>query len=539
MNSDVLDRPTLRLGDQGPYVSELQRDLKTLMFYDGEITGTFGAQTQTSVKAFQTNNKLTADGIVGRQTWSALIYLYSPLAICGGDTSEFIGVVIDPGHGGDDPGATSSQMIEKEYTLKISQYMNNRFRELGVPVAMTRNSDETLNREERVRRMITPFGDTTKAIVISNHINAGGGEGAEVIYALRNNSNLAKRILDELEKSGQKVRSYYQKKLPDDPTQDYYYIMRDTDNLQTTIVEYGFLDNANDVLRLQKYWDVYAEAVVKAVAEYAGWQYNAPSSGLVKYVVRNGDTLWSIANKFGTTVDAIKKTNNLTSNLVIVGQQLLIPGSNVNPPAGNVVYVVKSGDSLWSIANKFNTSVAELKRINNLTGDLLSIGQQLFVPGVSIEIPETSPNVYTVQPGDTLSTIARKFNVTVNDLKNANNLVNDIIQVGQRLVIPTPTTIRYTVIRGDSLWSIANRFNTTVAELKRINNLTNDALSIGQELLIPSSSSSSTITYTVVRGDSLWSIANRFNTSVAELKRINNLITDNLAIGQILLIPTN
>ena len=179
----VLNKPTLRLGDEGPYVSELQRDLKQLMFYDGIIDGVFGNKTLEAVKAFQINNKLTADGIVGRQTWSALIYLYSPLAICRGDEGNvsFKGVVIDAGHGGTDPGAVSKDIIEKEYTLKISQYMNNRFRELGVPVYMTRNNDETLSREERIKRMKEPFGDVKEAIVISNHINAGGGDGMNVV----------------------------------------------------------------------------------------------------------------------------------------------------------------------------------------------------------------------------------------------------------------------------------------------------------------------------------------------------------------------
>ena len=74
-------RPTLRQGDSGPWVSELQRELTQLTFYDGPISGTFDARTSDAVKAFQKNNKLTADGIVGRNTWSNLIYLYSPLAI--------------------------------------------------------------------------------------------------------------------------------------------------------------------------------------------------------------------------------------------------------------------------------------------------------------------------------------------------------------------------------------------------------------------------------------------------------------------------
>ena len=84
------------------------------------------------------------------------------------------GIVIDAGHGGDDLGASGNGIIEKDYNLRAAQYMNDRFKQLGIPTAMTRTTDETLNSTERVRRILNAFGNSEDVIVLSNHINAGG-----------------------------------------------------------------------------------------------------------------------------------------------------------------------------------------------------------------------------------------------------------------------------------------------------------------------------------------------------------------------------
>lgn len=84
------------------------------------------------------------------------------------------GIVIDPGHGGADPGAIGNGITEKDYTLKISQYMYDRFKELGIPVVMTRDTDITLTPTERANKAKTAFGNYKDVLVISNHINAGG-----------------------------------------------------------------------------------------------------------------------------------------------------------------------------------------------------------------------------------------------------------------------------------------------------------------------------------------------------------------------------
>lgn len=85
-------------------------------------------------------------------------------------------IVIDAGHGGDDPGSSGNGIIEKDLNLAISNYMYNRFKELGIPVATTRTSDITLTPTERTEKILNQFGNSSDVIVISNHINAGGGD---------------------------------------------------------------------------------------------------------------------------------------------------------------------------------------------------------------------------------------------------------------------------------------------------------------------------------------------------------------------------
>ena len=400
-------------------------------------------------------------------------------------------VVIDAGHGGSDSGAIGNGIIEKNLTLDISKYMYDRLKELGVPVKLTRDSDVDLPASERPQRVLDQYGNGKDVIVISNHINAGGAEGAEVIYALRNKDTLAKKILDELEKQGQLIRKYYQRRLPSDYNKDYYYMLRNTPNTEALIVEYGFLDNASDANKLKNNYKKYAEAVVKAVTEYAGYKY-VPLAGSDYYVVKKGDTLWSIARAYGLTVERLKSLNNLTSNNLTIGDSLIVKDSsgnsdNSSSADNNKYYIVKKGDSLYSIARSNNMTVDKLKFLNNLTSNILSIGQKLIISSGS-NVPN---NVYVVKKGDTLWSIANNFNVSVNDLKNANNKSNNSLSIGEQLIIPgkstgenVSTTI-YTVKSGDNLYSIARRYNVTVNEIKSLNNLSSNLLSIGQKLSIP------------------------------------------------------
>lgn len=148
----------------------------------------------------------------------------------------------------------------------------------------------------------------------------------------------------------------------------------------------------------------------------------------------------------------------------------------------NVMYhVVDNGDSLWSISRLYGITVEELKRINNLTGDTILVGQILY-------LQEQGENehftVHTVMVGETLWTIASRYGTSVDALRTLNNLTGDTISIGQRLIVPRRQTIIYLARPGDTLFSIARAFNTTVARLKLLNNLESDQIQIGQVFVV-------------------------------------------------------
>ncbi|MDD3340835.1 MAG: LysM peptidoglycan-binding domain-containing protein [Bacilli bacterium] len=297
--SPVLERPTIKEGDQGSYVSLLQTQLKELKYYNGNIDGNFNATTAASVKTFQTNNKLTSDGVVGKDTWSALIYLYSPLAICG--TSNYHIVVA---------------------------------------------------------------GDTLW--------------------------NLARKY-------------------------------------NTTVAELKRLNNlTSDSLSIGQ------RLIVTGTPEVP---IEEPSGNTIHTVVA-GDTLWDLARKYNTTVAEIKRLNNLTSDSLSIGQKLIVAGTPEVPieePSDNTIHTVVAGDTLWDLARKYNTTVAELKRLNNLTSDSLSIGQKLIITGTPGE--STTNNSHIVRSGDTLWNLAKTYNTTVAELKRLNNLKSDALSIGQVLQV--------------------------------------------------------------------------------------------------------
>lgn len=349
----------------------------------------------------------------------------------------------------------------------------------------------------------------------------------------------------------------------------------------------------------------------------------------IKYhKVRKGDTLSEIANRYDVTIAELKKWNRLKSSKAPLGVNLKIktngaiasnnPKEKVNKTtesgiatsiasseenSGKVYkeekvvsykdvtkfYKVKSGDNLGEISDKYNVSVAEIKKWNKLKGNNISVGEKLKIvtnervvttvkkevktEGIAstekqnkvqkTEVAQNDTDFYIVQEGDNLGIIAKKNNISVEDLKKWNNLSDNTIQLESKLKIadisneikiekPVSSEIKnveYTVQKGDNLGNIASKNGVAVSDLKIWNNLPDDNLQlgakiiVGKKLIVDSSQSvaekNNKISikekdshYYVQKGDSLFSIAKKYpGVSISDIKKWNGIKDNNLKPG--------
>lgn len=286
----------------------------------------------------------------------------------------------------------------------------------------------------------------------------------------------------------------------------------------------------------------------------------------VTYRARSGDTLTSIARRWHITTKSIVTANRLRSDRLRAGQRLVLTVPNVQrasiPAASSsgsasgrhVIHTVRSGDTLDAIARRYGVTVASLRMTNRLEGNIIRAGQRLRIPSDAAK--ESDTVIYTVKSGDTLSTVAERYNVSVTKLKRANRLTSNMLRVGDRLEIPSadrvernvkpaPETRVHVVRSGDTLSEIGDRYGVSVSKLRSANGLRGNNLRIGQRLVIPATASKvekaqtvrQATTYRVRSGDTLIAIARRHHTTVSALQRANGLKGSALRVGQELRIP--
>lgn len=285
----------------------------------------------------------------------------------------------------------------------------------------------------------------------------------------------------------------------------------------------------------------------------------------VTYRVRSGDTLTSIARRWHITTKSIVTANRLRSDRLRAGQRLVLTVPNVqrasipaassgNSSGHHVIHTVRSGDTLDAIARRYGVTVAGLRMTNRLEGNIIRAGQRLRIPGDTTT--ESDTVIYTVKSGDTLSTVAERYRVSVTKLKRANRLTSNMLRVGDRLEIPSadrvernvkpaPETRVHVVRSGDTLSEIGEHYGVSVSKLRAANGLRGNNLRIGQRLVIPATASKvnkaqtvrQATTYRVRSGDTLIAIARRHHTTVSALQRANGLKGSTLRVGQELRIP--
>lgn len=301
----------------------------------------------------------------------------------------------------------------------------------------------------------------------------------------------------------------------------------------------------------------------------------------IEHRVRSGESLSSIAAKYGVSVSQIKNWNNLTSNTISRGKKLLIYSSDYsskNSYASNVSskinkYKVKKGDSLSKIAQKFNVTIAQLKSWNKLNKNILKAGQTLVVQEKQINSfgdnsYRTGSNLinHTIKSGETISEIADMYNVSISEIKNWNNLKTNKLISGKSLVIYSDESNKknlakklksnsqhvnsnevsakaslYKIKDGETLETISKKFGVSVNDLKDWNKLKSDKIKVGQDLIIytvkkVTANNGKNIVVKIHEGESLWTIAKNYKVKVSDLIAWNNLKSEKVRVGQKIII---
>ncbi len=268
--------------------------------------------------------------------------------------------------------------------------------------------------------------------------------------------------------------------------------------------------------------------------------------GSFAYTIKSGDTFYKLAQTYRTTVEAIMALNpGVDPYNLQIGQVICIPGGVVPPPRpcpmGTFAYTIKAGDTIYSIAQTYHTTVEMIMALNpGINPYNLQIGQVICVPKPCVG----NSFQYIVKPGDTIFMLAQQYNTTVEAIMAINPGVDPYnLQVGQVICMPKPCpmgSFTYTVKPGDTIYSIAQKYNTTVDAIMMLNpGLNPYNLQVGQVICVPGKSCPpGSFVYTIKPGDTIYSIAQRYNTTVNAIMMLNpGLDPYNLQVGQKICVP--
>ncbi|GLR03732.1 N-acetylmuramoyl-L-alanine amidase [Vibrio hyugaensis] len=403
-------------------------------------------------------------------------------------------IVIDPGHGGEDPGSIgpSRRKYEKDAVLSISRKLSVQLNAVpGIKTRMTRTGDYFVNlnrrvaiaRENDAHLLISIHADaftspkprggsvfvlnTRRANTeisrwVENHEKQSeilGGSGTAFV-SNTNDRNVNQTLLDlqfsHSQKEGYKLATSILGEMGkvarlhnSKPINTSLAVLR-SPQIPSVLVETGFISNPTEekLLFQRAHQDKLARAITKAVVQYLkdnppeGTVFSSSSKSAV-HTVKRGESLSVIAQKYGTSTKAIMSANKLKSSGLAVGQKLKIPGSGAvsisipNKPntveTETITHTVKSGEFLGKIASHYKVKIADIRRENNLKSDTVWVGQKLKI---TVAVKDKPIRKHKVARGEYLGKIASKYGVSVSSIRKANNLRSDELAVGQVLIIP-------------------------------------------------------------------------------------------------------
>ena len=341
------------------------------------------------------------------------------------------------------------------------------------------------------------------------------------------------------------------------------------------------MDNLRSWNKIQNNF-IYPGQVLQLVAPGTTTQTNTNTTntnGDKTYTVKAGDSVWGISHQTGVSMSDLRAWNNIQNNFIYPGQKLIIAKkannnqnthTNTNISTNNKTYTVKAGDSVWAIAQKTGVSMDTLRSLNNIKNNFIYPGQQLKLSNSNSSSNTSNPGktnattnsgkTYTVKSGDSVWAIAQKTGVSMDTLRSLNNIKNNFIYPGQQLKLSnsnsssntsnpgktnaaTNSGKTYTVKSGDSVWAIAQKTGVSMDTLRSLNNIQGNFIYPGQQLRLSgsnssqtttktNSSTSSTGTYQVKSGDSLWKIAMEHGTTVERLRSLNKITGSMIYPGQ-------